>query len=105
MSLITDGCLIDGIAVATGCWVGNRTLRVVDYGKSAATFVDTATQRAPRASSSGKYDGLLEIFSDDWFILALLGLAFASHVFFASTSDDDIMRVKDTATRQSGDSR
>jgi formylmethanofuran dehydrogenase subunit E len=39
----TDGCLIDGLAVATGCWVGNRTMRVIDYGKSAATFVDTLT--------------------------------------------------------------
>lgn len=44
----TDGCLIDGIAVATGCWVGNRTMRVMDYGKSAATFVDTQTNRAIR---------------------------------------------------------
>ena len=44
----TDGCLIDGIAVATGCWVGNRTMRVMDYGKSAATFVDTQTERALR---------------------------------------------------------
>ena len=44
----TDGCLIDGIAAATGCWVGNRTMRVMDYGKSAATFVDTQTGRAIR---------------------------------------------------------
>jgi formylmethanofuran dehydrogenase subunit E len=44
----TDGCLIDGIAVATGCWVGNRTMRVMDYGKSAATFVDTLINRAIR---------------------------------------------------------
>lgn len=44
----TDGCLVDGIAAATGCWVGSRTMRVMDYGKSAATFVDTATARALR---------------------------------------------------------
>ncbi len=46
----TDGCLIDGIAVATryACWVGNRTMRVMDYGKTAATFVDTYTDRAIR---------------------------------------------------------
>lgn len=37
----TDGCFSDGVAVATNCWVGRRTLRVVDYGKVAATFVDT----------------------------------------------------------------
>lgn len=44
----TDGCLTDGIAVATGCWWGRRTMRLMDYGKSAATFVDTQTGRAVR---------------------------------------------------------
>ncbi len=44
----TDGCAADGISVATGCWVGRRTLRVEDYGKVAATFVDTQTGQAVR---------------------------------------------------------
>jgi formylmethanofuran dehydrogenase subunit E len=44
----TDGCASDGIATATHCWVGRRTLRVEDYGKVAATFVDTQTGRAIR---------------------------------------------------------
>jgi formylmethanofuran dehydrogenase subunit E len=44
----TDGCLIDGIAVSTGCWFGNRTMYLMDYGKTAATFVDTRTDRAIR---------------------------------------------------------
>jgi formylmethanofuran dehydrogenase subunit E len=44
----TDGCFCDGVAVAAGCWVGRRTLRVEDYGKVAATFVDTQTERALR---------------------------------------------------------
>jgi formylmethanofuran dehydrogenase subunit E len=39
----TDGCAADGVAVATGCWLGRRTLRVEDYGKVAATVVDTTT--------------------------------------------------------------
>ncbi len=46
----TDGCGADGVSVATGCWVGRRTLRVVDFGKLAATFVDTHTQQAVRVS-------------------------------------------------------
>lgn len=50
----TDGCLVDGIGVATGCWVGNRTMRVMDYGKSAATFVDTVSERAIRITSHPK---------------------------------------------------
>ncbi|MCZ7541531.1 MAG: FmdE family protein [Anaerolineae bacterium] len=48
----TDGCAADGVAVATGCRVGGRTLRVVDFGKVAATFVDTRTGRAVRIAPS-----------------------------------------------------
>ncbi|MCA9900948.1 MAG: formylmethanofuran dehydrogenase [Ardenticatenaceae bacterium] len=44
----TDGCFFDGVSVATNCWVGRRTLRVVDFGKIAATFVDTHTETAVR---------------------------------------------------------
>ena len=44
----TDGCFADGISVSTGCSVGHRTLRVEDYGKVAATFVDTQTAQAIR---------------------------------------------------------
>jgi len=44
----TDGCAADGVAEATGCSVGRRTLRVQDYGKVAAVFVDTETGRAVR---------------------------------------------------------
>jgi formylmethanofuran dehydrogenase subunit E len=44
----TDGCFADGISAATNCTVGHRTLRVEDYGKTAATFVDTKTGLAYR---------------------------------------------------------
>jgi len=44
----TDGCASDGIAVATNCWVGKRTMRIEDYGKVAATCVDTLTGAAVR---------------------------------------------------------
>ncbi len=46
--LETDGCFADGVIAATGCTVGHRTLRVEDYGKAAAVFVDTETSRAFR---------------------------------------------------------
>ncbi len=44
----TDGCFADGIEVATGATIGHRTLRVNDFGKMAATFVDVKTERAIR---------------------------------------------------------
>jgi formylmethanofuran dehydrogenase subunit E len=46
----TDGCCVDGLSAATNCTVGHRTLRVEDYGKVAATFVDTETGNAVRVS-------------------------------------------------------
>jgi formylmethanofuran dehydrogenase subunit E len=46
----TDGCFVDGLCVVTGCTVGHRTLRVEDYGKTAATFVDTWANRAIRVA-------------------------------------------------------
>lgn len=48
----TDGCATDGIAVAAGCYVGRRTMRVLDFGKVAATFIDTHTGRAVRVVPS-----------------------------------------------------
>ncbi len=46
----SDGCFADGVTAATDCTVGHRTLRVEDYGKTAATFVDTQTGRALRVA-------------------------------------------------------
>jgi len=44
----TDGCFVDGVVVSTGCSLGHRTLRLMDYGKVAVTFVDTTHQQAFR---------------------------------------------------------
>jgi formylmethanofuran dehydrogenase subunit E len=46
----SDGCFVDGVSVVTGCTVGHRTLRVEDYGKIAATFVDGVTGQALRVA-------------------------------------------------------
>jgi formylmethanofuran dehydrogenase subunit E len=44
----TDGCTVDGIIAATGCHVGGRTLRILDLGKVAATFIDSDSGTALR---------------------------------------------------------
>lgn len=46
----TDGCFADGVEAATGCTIGHRTLRVEDYGKIAATFIDMKTHQAVRVA-------------------------------------------------------
>jgi formylmethanofuran dehydrogenase subunit E len=48
--LETDGCFADGIEASTGCSIGHRTLKVRDFGKVAATFVDTQTKSAFRVT-------------------------------------------------------
>lgn len=44
----SDGCFSTGVSVAMNCWVGRRTLRVEDFGKTALTVVDTVTDAAWR---------------------------------------------------------
>jgi formylmethanofuran dehydrogenase subunit E len=44
----TDGCAVDGLSAATGCRVGNRTLRINDLGKVAAIFIDVMTEEMVR---------------------------------------------------------
>lgn len=46
-----DRCAADAIGSVTGCRLGKRTLKHVDYGKLAATFVDTTTGRAVRVAA------------------------------------------------------
>jgi formylmethanofuran dehydrogenase subunit E len=44
----TDGCFADGVEMAAGVTVGHRTLRIVDYGKVAVTFINVKTGSAVR---------------------------------------------------------
>ncbi len=43
-----DRCAIDAIQAVTGCKLGKRTLKFLDYGKLAATFLNTEDGRAVR---------------------------------------------------------
>jgi formylmethanofuran dehydrogenase subunit E len=45
-----DRCATDAIMALTGCRPGKRTMKVLDYGKMAATFINLETQRAVRVS-------------------------------------------------------
>lgn len=43
-----DRCAADALMIVTGCRVGKRTLKIVDYGIMAATFINLKTRRAVR---------------------------------------------------------
>ncbi len=47
----TDRCGTDAVQTVTGCTLGKRTLKFIDYGKLAATFLDTDTGRAVRIAA------------------------------------------------------
>lgn len=61
----TDGCFIDGLVVATGCHVGRRSMVVYDFGKVAATFVDTQTGRAVRIVPSAQSRQLAKTYAPE----------------------------------------
>ncbi|MEG0292599.1 MAG: FmdE family protein [Anaerovoracaceae bacterium] len=44
----SDRCLTDAIGTVTGCKLGRRRLKWMDYGKTAASFLDLSTGKAYR---------------------------------------------------------
>lgn len=49
-----DRCATDAIMALTGCRPGKRTMKVLDYGKMAATFVNLETKKAVRVALQPK---------------------------------------------------
>jgi formylmethanofuran dehydrogenase subunit E len=46
-----DRCATDAIMALTGCRPGKRTMKVLDYGKMAATFINLETGKAVRLAT------------------------------------------------------
>lgn len=46
-----DRCASDAVCVVTGCTLGRKRLKLVNYGKMAATFVNLATNEAVRLAA------------------------------------------------------
>ena len=86
----TDGCGADGVAVAVGCTVGRRTMRVHDIGKVAATLVDTASGQAVRVSPTSNSRQLATQY-------APAGALDAWHAYLKAYQiipDDELIRVQ-----------
>jgi formylmethanofuran dehydrogenase subunit E len=52
-----DRCATDAIMALTGCRPGKRTMKIRDYGKMAATFVNLESRKAVRVARKGSGDG------------------------------------------------
>ncbi len=57
-----DRCTGDAVAHTTGVKLGRRSLKFMDYGIMAATFVDTATDRAYRIISTEESRDLVGVY-------------------------------------------
>jgi formylmethanofuran dehydrogenase subunit E len=47
-----DRCIADAVMALTGCRPGKRTMKVKDYGKMAATFINLETGKAVRLAAA-----------------------------------------------------
>jgi formylmethanofuran dehydrogenase subunit E len=63
-----DRCAADAVALVTGCRLGKRSLKFLDYGKVAATFADLESGKAVRVvardDSRAKAKGMFPELSD-----------------------------------------
>lgn len=60
-----DRCIADAIQILTGTRLGRRSMKLVNYGKMAATFVNTETGAAFRVWVSGKINEMIGKISSD----------------------------------------
>jgi molybdopterin-guanine dinucleotide biosynthesis protein MobB len=60
-----DRCATDAVQAVTGCSLGKRTLKFLDYGKMAVTFVNTATQQAVRVLAKDDARALVPLYVHD----------------------------------------
>ena len=77
-----DRCASDAVCVVTGCTLGRKRLKLVNYGKMAATFVNIATNEAIRLAAVGNKQPLE---GGD------------SHQFWAGFRDEELFKAEKVA--------
>ncbi|HEX6768416.1 MAG TPA: molybdopterin-guanine dinucleotide biosynthesis protein B [Candidatus Binatia bacterium] len=60
-----DRCATDAVQAVTGCSLGKRTLKYLDYGKMAVTFLNTETGRAVRVLAKDDARNLVPLYVKD----------------------------------------
>jgi len=60
-----DRCATDAVQAVTGCSLGKRTLKFLDYGKMAATFVNTETEQAVRVLAKDDARAFVPLYVQD----------------------------------------
>jgi formylmethanofuran dehydrogenase subunit E len=60
-----DRCIADAIQILTGTRLGRRTMKLVNYGKMAATFINQETDTAVRVNVSKRLNEIIGKLSED----------------------------------------
>ena len=60
-----DRCATDAVQAVTGCSLGKRTLKFLDYGKMAVTFLNTETRQAVRVLAKDDARNLVPLYVPD----------------------------------------
>ena len=60
-----DRCATDAVQAVTGCSLGKRSLKFLDYGKMAVTFVNTETRQAVRVLAKDDARNLVPLYLPD----------------------------------------
>ncbi len=60
-----DRCATDAVQAVTGCSLGKRSLKFLDYGKMAVTFVNTETRQAVRVLAKDDARNLVLLYVQD----------------------------------------
>lgn len=60
-----DRCATDAVQAVTGCSLGKRTLKYLDYGKMAISFLNTETGRAVRVLAKDEARKLVPLYVQD----------------------------------------
>ncbi|MGI6428627.1 MAG: FmdE family protein [Syntrophomonadaceae bacterium] len=75
-----DRCIADAVSAVTGCFLGKRRLKWLDYGKMAATFVDMNSQKGIRIVTASSQQP-----PDDMDLVT----------FWSSIPDEDLFRIEE----------
>jgi len=60
-----DRCLADAVQATTGCTIGKRRLKFVNYGKFGATFLDISSENSVRVSVREKARSLVRKYAEE----------------------------------------
>ena len=77
-----DRCIADAVSAVTGCSLGKRRLKWLDYGKMAATFVDMNSQKGVRIVTASSQQP-----PDDMDLVT----------FWSSIPDEDLYRIEEVS--------